>query len=126
MENTLTTYKCQKCDFSFTKADRAWDEAVTNGMCPKCKLKLTNFPIERFVTKEKEITDTFKCDNCKNETKITDEGNIYWIIKSPLIFMFRGRIKKICKSCGFQVNLGGCFFLVLFVLYHYVRIKEKI
>lgn len=39
----MITYKCQKCAFSFNQSDKAWDEAVMSGNCPKCNSILANF-----------------------------------------------------------------------------------
>ena len=43
----MITYKCLKCSFTFTEADRAWDVAVETGLCPNCKREMSNFPIPK-------------------------------------------------------------------------------
>jgi hypothetical protein len=54
----VITYKCPKCAFSFNQSDRAWDEAVMSGNCPKCNSVLVNFavPTKAQVTEKLEPT----------------------------------------------------------------------
>lgn len=37
MFSFMITFKCPNCNYSFSEADKAWDTAVENGCCPRCK-----------------------------------------------------------------------------------------
>jgi rubredoxin len=39
----MISYKCPVCAFSFNESDKAWDDAVAHGACPKCDAQLINF-----------------------------------------------------------------------------------
>lgn len=41
----MRIYKCPSCRFAIPEADKAWDEAVSSGLCPKCGGSLVDFPI---------------------------------------------------------------------------------
>lgn len=43
----MITYTCPKCSFSLDEADRAWDDAIKEGTCPRCGYRLTDFPPPR-------------------------------------------------------------------------------
>lgn len=36
-------YQCPICTFSFNESDKAWDEAIAHGACPKCDSPLIDF-----------------------------------------------------------------------------------
>lgn len=42
----MINFKCSNCSFSFTEADKAWDEAIKNARCPKCKIFNPELDIE--------------------------------------------------------------------------------
>jgi hypothetical protein len=135
----MKSYKCQKCEFIFSDAEKVLSVAVPAGKCPKCSHSLPDYSSELYSHKIKhepevqkiefgESANAFRCFNCSTVTFNKDTGHIPFIavlglngILKFLLSLFGGTFndKKTCQSCVSQATLAGVglVFVRLLVIY---------
>lgn len=66
---------CSKCSFTFSEADKAWDDAIDNTRCPKCLLSHPSWDL-----KNKGSAHNFQVSSM--ETKLTSQTTCLRILIS--------------------------------------------
>ena len=127
----MLTYKCKKCTFSFSEADKAWDIAIAHGTCPKCMLKLENFYVSeadsQLIRINRKEVDFQVADESIAETMPPVKVLLYIVCLFVLLLVILTG-----GSASFFVGLGagkiivaGIFGLVLLINYIWKQLKRK-
>jgi DNA-directed RNA polymerase subunit RPC12/RpoP len=109
-------YKCQKCEFIFSDADKVISDASPVGVCPQCAHPLIDHAAKlaslkkladasQDVYADKNNPNYFKCGNCRQFSHVSRKANRGLYLAVGLALMrFRGGvfINGICDGCIYQ------------------------
>jgi Zn finger protein HypA/HybF involved in hydrogenase expression len=124
----MKSYKCQKCEFIFSDAEKIISDATPAGVCPKCFYPLTDYDaklnnlVKQAIADESIFIDEnnpnyFKCANCFKLTHIHHRVKQRWYVFG-LHGMLIAKYKGICDECIYQLYfLSLVIYIILFSMF---------